>query len=74
MHPVRRFFDSGLFLTINADDPAVLSTDLNKEYLMLLRTFGFSLQEVKGLIGNAVEASFCSSEEKDKLRKLLRGA
>jgi adenosine deaminase len=74
MHPVRRFFDSGLFLTISADDPTVLSTDLNKELLMLLSRFGFSLQEVEGLIGNAVEASFCSSEEKDKLRKLFRGA
>ncbi len=73
-HPVRKFFDFGLSLTINADDPTVLLTDLNKEFLMLVRRFGFSLQEVRALVDNALEAAFCSREEKDDLRKVLRAS
>jgi adenosine deaminase len=71
-HPVRRFFDFGLSLTINADDPTVLSTDLNKEFLSLVRRFGFSLDEVTMLAAGAIDAAFCSSEEKDHVKRAMR--
>ena len=31
-HPVKRFFDQGLMLTLNTDDPGVFETDLTLEY------------------------------------------
>jgi adenosine deaminase len=73
-HPVRRFFDSGLFLTINADDPTVLSTDLNREFLTLVRMFAFSLDEVRTLAANAIDAAFCSSEEKGQVKRAIHGS
>jgi adenosine deaminase len=73
-HPVRMFFDFGLFLTVNADDPTVLSTDLNTEFLTLVRRFGFSLDEVRTLSANAIDAAFCSSEEKEQVKRAMRGS
>jgi adenosine deaminase len=68
------FFDFGLFLTVNADDPTVLSTDLNTEFLTLVRRFGFSLDEVRTLSANAIDAAFCSSEEKEQVKRAMRGS
>ena len=31
-HPVRKFFDEGLMITLNTDDPAMFQTSLNREY------------------------------------------
>ncbi len=41
-HPVRRYFDEGLMLTLNSDDPAMFRTSLVAEYALVQEAFGFS--------------------------------
>ena len=69
-HPIREMFDKGLFCTLNSDDPVMFSTNLVKEYELLLDQ-GFSNEELIQLNRNAIHASFLNQEEKAKYEKLL---
>jgi adenosine deaminase/aminodeoxyfutalosine deaminase len=64
-HPLRRYFESGLNVSLHSDDPTLFGTDLNREYLLAHQTFGFSESELRHLAMNAFESSFLSREEKD---------
>jgi adenosine deaminase len=70
-HPVRRFFDRGLRVTVNSDDPKMFGNSLAEEYRLLAEKLGFTLGEIHQLIMNAVEASWASPERKAKLREEL---
>lgn len=68
-HPVKRYFEKGIKVTINTDNTTVSNTSLEKEYGILIKEFGFTLKDIKTLIMNAVEASFLGEEEKKQLAK-----
>jgi len=71
LHPVRSYFDSGLMITLNSDDPAMFESDLENEYLLAQREFGFSVEHLRELAANSFEASFLPPEEKVKyLRRI----
>lgn len=57
--------DAGLCCTVNSDDPAMFSTDLNNEYLTLASQ-GFSWEELWQLNLNTLAATFLSAAEKAK--------
>jgi aminodeoxyfutalosine deaminase len=63
-HPVRRYFDAGLMVTLNSDDPALFSSDLDAEYLLAHDQFGFTPEHLRELAANSIEASFLSPERK----------
>ena len=65
-HPVRRYFDAGLMITLNSDDPAMFESDLEQEYLLAQREFGFSTEHLRELAANSIEASFLPPEQKVK--------
>ncbi len=70
-HPIREMFDYGLLCTVNTDDPVMFSTNLSKEYELLLNQ-GFTFDEIIQLNKNSIQASFLDRSEKTKLNKLLR--
>jgi adenosine deaminase/aminodeoxyfutalosine deaminase len=57
-HPVRRYFDQGLMLTLATDDPAMFRTSLVEEYRLVQETFAFSDEHLRELARNSFEASF----------------
>jgi adenosine deaminase/aminodeoxyfutalosine deaminase len=57
-HPVRRYFDEGLMLTLATDDPAMFRTSLVEEYRLVQQTFGFTDEHLRELARNSFEASF----------------
>src|SRR5271170_1481742 len=63
-HPVRRYFDQGLMLTLNSDDPAMFRTSLTGEYALVQEAFGFTDEHLRELARNSFEASFLSAEKK----------
>jgi adenosine deaminase len=67
-HPVRRYFERGLAITINTDDPTMFGNSLAEELLLLNATLGFSLEEIRELQLLAVEASWMSEPEKEAVR------
>jgi aminodeoxyfutalosine deaminase len=73
-HPVRRYFDQGLMLTLNSDDPAMFGTTLNREYELAQAEFSFTDEHLRELARNSFEASFLPAEKKLKFLNLLDSA
>jgi adenosine deaminase/aminodeoxyfutalosine deaminase len=63
-HPVRRYFDEGLMVTLNSDDPAMFGSDLEGEYLLAHEKFEFTQEHLRELAANSIEASFLPPEQK----------
>jgi adenosine deaminase/aminodeoxyfutalosine deaminase len=63
-HPLRAYFDRGLLVTLNSDDPAFFGSDLAGEYLLAHTEFGFTREELRQLARNSFRASFLPEEEK----------
>ncbi len=66
-HPVRRYFDAGLMVTLNSDDPAMFESDLQDEYRLAHDAFGFTPEHLRELAANSVEASFLPAPRKVSL-------
>jgi adenosine deaminase/aminodeoxyfutalosine deaminase len=63
-HPLRKFFDAGLLVTLNSDDPAFFGSDVANEYLLAHTVQGFTREELRQLAGNSIRASFLPELEK----------
>ena len=57
-HPLRRYFDAGLLVTLNSDDPAFFGSDLANEYLLAHTVQAFTRDELRTLAANSICASF----------------
>ena len=68
-HPVKQFYENNLFVTINSDDPALFSTSLVDEYMLLFNKGIFSQNEILALIKNNIYASFLTEDKKNTLWK-----
>ena len=63
-HPLRNYFDRGLLVTINSDDPAFFGSDLVGEYLLAHTEQNFTRQELCRLAANSFRASFLPESAK----------
>jgi aminodeoxyfutalosine deaminase len=63
-HPVRRYFDQGIMVTLNSDDPAMFGTTLAGEYQLAQDAFAFTDEHLRELARNSFEASFLPAEKK----------
>jgi len=63
-HPIRTFFDNGIRVTVNTDDPSMFNTDMNNEYLQLHRQLNFTVSELFDLTLNALDSSFLPETQK----------
>ncbi len=63
-HPLRRYFDRGLLVTLNSDDPAFFASDLANEYLLAHTEQGFTREELRRLAANSFRASFLPNAQK----------
>jgi len=63
-HPLRRYFDLGLLVTINSDDPAFFGSDLANEFLLAHTQQGFTRDELRQLAVNSIRASFLPETDK----------
>ena len=71
VHPVKEYFDAGLMVTINSDDPPMFGSNLLEEYCLVRERYGFSLDQMRELAANAVEASFLEPERKIALMQAV---
>jgi aminodeoxyfutalosine deaminase len=63
-HPVRQYFDAGLMVTLNSDDPTMFGSDLENEFLLAHDEFAFTEEHLRELAANSMEASFLPPERK----------
>ena len=66
-HPIREYFERGLIISVNTDDPMMFGTTLDKEYELLVQECGFTRQEICRLILLGVESSWLSEDRKKLL-------
>jgi adenosine deaminase/aminodeoxyfutalosine deaminase len=57
-HPVRTLYNAGVPIVLNTDDPALFECTLTGEYELARSEFGFTEQEIAGLIGNSFLYAF----------------
>lgn len=69
VYPIRDYFDRGLLITINTDNPIVSGTNITKEYEILAEKFNFTMSELAKLVMNGVEAAFLEDSEKSLLKR-----
>jgi aminodeoxyfutalosine deaminase len=73
-HPLKSYFDQGVMVTLNTDDPALFGTTLAREYQLAQETFGFTDEHLRELARNSFEASFLPAEKKLELLSLFDAA
>jgi adenosine deaminase len=71
-HPIRKYFDAGLIVTANTDDPKMFQTSLAEEYRLLEQECGWKKTEICRLILNAIESSWQTAEQKAALVERFR--
>ena len=57
-HPLREYFDQGLMVTLNSDDPAFFGSSVENEYRLAHEIHGFDRSGLKALAKNSFRASF----------------
>jgi adenosine deaminase/aminodeoxyfutalosine deaminase len=72
-HPLRSYFDRGLLVTLNSDDPAIFASDLENEYRIGARHFELTREHLRELAANSLEASFLPAERKVELLRRIEG-
>lgn len=66
-HPLPGYFENGLMVTLNSDDPALFGRNLAAEYALAHHQFGLTLEHLRELAGNSIEASFLPASRKLEL-------
>ncbi len=73
-HPLPRFLEAGLTVTLNSDDPAMFGTSLEREFGLAARAFSLSRAQLVQLCENAVCAAFLPENEQAHLLRDLHMA
>jgi adenosine deaminase len=73
-HPLRRYFDAGIPVSLNTDDPLFFGNSLVDEMAAAQQAHGVSRNEIRRLIVSAVDASWLGADAKTKLLQDFRSA
>ncbi len=71
-HPVRRYFERGIKLSINTDDPKMFGNSLAEEYMLLETEKGFTRAEIRDLILEGIATSWMPEERKQQMTKAFK--
>jgi len=66
-HPIFDFYNKGMLVSINTDDPKMFNTSMENEYFSLMETFGLTHADIIALAKNATKSAWCDTELKNKL-------
>ena len=69
LHPIRDYFDKGLLVTVNTDDPMMFNNSMAQEFDALEQNFSFKTHEIQKLILNSIDASWLEIDRKVALRE-----
>ncbi len=68
-NPIYILYKQGVKTTINTDNRTVSEVTLTNEYIKLIKTFNFTIDDIKQMNINAIEAAFISNKERKELEK-----
>ena len=67
-HAIKQMADAGLKMMVNSDDPAMFVSDLGNEYVRLHREMGLSLDTLKEMALNGIDAAWIDDTTKAEWR------
>ena len=71
-HPVSKFYDEGVPISIGDDDPITSRTSVSRELTLLENSFGFGIKEIMDIQKMSIEASFITDPTlKSKLLQIV---
>ncbi len=71
-HPARTYYDRGIPLSVNTDDPKMFGNSLVDEFAALMSEHGFTREEVRDLTLQAVDSAWLPREARSELREKVR--
>ena len=71
-HPVKKFYDKGILVTLNTDDPTLFNINIIDEYWNLYSEMGFSLDDLKQIVINGFKATFLPKKKKQEYINRLK--
>lgn len=74
LHPVKKFFDFEIPISIGDDDPITSRTRVSNELMLLKNVFGFSKEDLKAIQIDSIKHSFLKEEniKKSLLQKIYQ--
>lgn len=73
-HPCVRMMEHGVSVSFNSDDPAVFNTSLSWQYRTVVGKIKLQKETLVTSTQSAIDAAFCSKEEKHRLREIVAAA
>jgi adenosine deaminase len=67
-YPLRRYYDEGMVVTVNTDNPTVSGTTITSELRLLQELFGFTRNELAAVALAGIDAAFLEPDDKRGLR------
>jgi len=71
-HPFPKFYEAGIKVSINSDDPPFMSTTLAREYQQVQESYNYSDATMNVITTMAIEAAFVDRQTKEELLSKLK--
>jgi adenosine deaminase len=71
-HPARRYFERGIPISINTDDPKMFGNSLAEEFRLLTEQLAFSHDDIRTLILSSIRTSWLPEDRKQTLIATFR--
>ena len=68
-NPIKKFYDSGVRVSINTDNVTVSNISISDEYIKIYDSFGIGVEDFNKINMMAVKNSFLNDKEKEELLK-----
>jgi adenosine deaminase len=68
-HPLPRLRAAGVKVTLGSDDPPYFGASIGGEYKLCREHFGFTDDDLRGITRTAIDAAFCDSALKERLKR-----
>lgn len=66
-HPLPKFYDAGIKISINSDDPPFMNTTLANEYHCVQQSYQYSDEDMNKITSMAIESAFIDERTKQEL-------
>ena len=70
-HPLDALRRAGVPVSINTDDPALMSIDLVDEYAASAQAYGWDADILRQMARTSIDASFCNADLRQRLLSTL---
>ena len=71
-HPVIKYLNMGMKVTVNTDNMSVSDTSISKEFAVLEKTFNITQEQKNKMFFNSIEAAFIDDALKARLKNIVK--